>query len=356
LQLGEKLFPVHSTVLATKSSVFEKMFQSECKEAKWGAVINIVMEAFEEQSMEILLDYFYTGELKLSGASVKRIDNLINFSDQYNMPHLQQLCFEHLCKSVNADNLKEYIVLARYYQHDELEAALIKHIEVEVTVDNYDQLMEMGDADKLGVFFTLSCLGGIAKQIKKIDYEPFGPGGSTRLNEFRKFLDLAFKWQGSLTVYTIIGQMRKVLNHSCYSPLLEKLIEYLALVCEYQSRVEAEDKWFQKSGNDLQTMKKDLLENRRIVDLIHTSGSKYTYNLIWDPIDLRLIEKCLTVATTYKLEEITHSCAAVLEQEFQTRPANHTTFTPEELQKIVAIANQFDLKSVKAAYEKYTTG
>ncbi len=104
------------------------MFQSGCKETESGAVIPIIMEAFEEQSAEMLLDYFYTGELKLEGASVKQIDNLVNFSDQYHISHLQQLCFEHLCKSVNADTLEEYIALARHYQHEELEAALIGHI------------------------------------------------------------------------------------------------------------------------------------------------------------------------------------------------------------------------------------
>jgi ASC-1-like (ASCH) protein len=360
LQFGTKLFPVHSTVLSAKSSVFEKMFQSECKEAEWGAVINIIMETFEEQSAEMLLDYFYTGELKLEGASVKRIDNLVNFSDRYAMPHLQQLCLEHLCKSVNADNLKEYIALARHYQHEELEAALIEHIGVEVTVDNFDRLMELGKADKLGVVFTLNCETGISEQIKKIDYEPFGLGKSTKLDEFRKFLDIAFQWHRSLTVFTIIGQMRKVLNHPGYSPLLEKLIEYLALVCEYQSRLETEGSWLQKSGNDIQTMKNDLLECKGVVELIKASGTRYSYEEInaipiISPINLTLIEKCLTVAATYRLEELTTSCAAVLEQEFERCPVNHTFFTPEELYHILAIANQFDLKRVKEAYEKYMT-
>lgn len=246
LKFGETLYPVHSIVLSAKSSVFEKMFQSGCKEAEPGAVIPIVMAAFEEQSAEILLNYFYTGELKLEGASVERIDNLVNFSDQYNMSHLQQLCFEHLCKSVNVDTLKGYIALVRHYQHDKLEAALIEHIGAEVTVDNFDRLMELGEAEKLGVVFSLNCLKGIFDQIKKIDNEPFGLGKSTKLNEFRKFLDLAFKRRESQLVFTIIEHMRKALVHS---PFLEKLIEYLALICEYQSRLQAEGHWLQKGGD-----------------------------------------------------------------------------------------------------------
>jgi hypothetical protein len=358
LQFGKKLFPVHSTVLSTKSSVFEKMFQSECKEAKWGAVIDITMKDFEERSVEILLDYFYTGEVKLEGASVKQIDNLLNFSDQYAMPHLQQLYLEHLCKSVNADSLKEYIALARHYQHEELEAALIEHIGVEVTVDNFDRLIELGEADKLGIRFILHCKNGILEQIRKINYEPLGLGTSIRLDEFRKLFDLAFKWRESLMVFTIISQMRKVLNHPGDSPFLEKQIEYLALVCKYQSRLETEGSWSQKGAAEFQTMKNDLLECKGVVELIKASGTRYSYEEInvipiIGPINLTLIEKCLTVAATYRLEKITTSCAAVLEEEFERRPVNHTVFTPEELSHIQAVADRFDLERVKEAYKKY---
>jgi len=128
LKFGEKCFKVHSTILSTKSPVFKAMFQKQYKEAEHEAVIPIVIETFEEQSAEILVDYFYTGELKLEGASVKQIDNLVNFSDQYHMPHLQQLCFEHLCKSVNTDTQEEYIALAKHYQHEELEMSIRGHI------------------------------------------------------------------------------------------------------------------------------------------------------------------------------------------------------------------------------------
>ncbi|HEX2579752.1 MAG TPA: BTB/POZ domain-containing protein [Rhabdochlamydiaceae bacterium] len=128
LKFGEKCFKVHSTVLSAKSPVFKAMFQNQRKEAEHGAVIPIVMETFEEKSAKILVDYFYTGELKLEGTSVKQIGNLVNFSDQYHMPHLEQLCFEHLCKSVNADTKDEYIALAKHYQNEELETSIIEHM------------------------------------------------------------------------------------------------------------------------------------------------------------------------------------------------------------------------------------
>jgi hypothetical protein len=297
--------------------------------------------------VEILLDYFYTGELKLEGASVKRIDNLVNFSDQYAMPHLQQLCFEHLCKSVNADNLKEYIALARHYQHEELEATLIEHIGAEVTVDNFDRLIELGEADKLGTRFMLHCKNGILEQIRKINYEPFGSRTSIRLDEFRKLFDLAFKWRESLMVFTIINKMRNILNHPGYIVCFEKLIEYLALVCKYQSRLETENIWLKKNSNDLKTMKNELLKSKRVVEFIETNGI-----LKIDPINLRLIKTSLTGVKTVK---ITTSRAAVVELEFEAYFANHRSFPPQKIQPILAFIKQRDLKRVQEAQKSRTS-
>ncbi|HEX4839150.1 MAG TPA: BTB/POZ domain-containing protein, partial [Rhabdochlamydiaceae bacterium] len=353
LQFGEKRFSAHRTVLSAKSSVFEKMFKSQCKEAEWGAVISIVMENFEGQSAEILLDYFYTGELKLKGASVKQIDNLVNFSAQYDMPRLRQLCFEHLCQSVDADTLKDYITLARHYQHEKLEAALIEHIGVEVTVDNFDRLMELGKADKLGDVFTQTCTEVILKQIKEIKWETLEPGKCTQLNEYKKFLDLAFKLKVTSMVFTTIDHMKQLLGRPRFC--LEKLIEYLTVICEYHSRLEAEGNWLQKDENDILTMKNGLIEDT--VKMIDDSGTKYSYEVInkipiIKPIDLKLIEQCLTVATAYKLENIINHCDAVLAQEFVERPSNYAHLSSIELQQISNLASQYSLKRVKEAYEK----
>jgi hypothetical protein len=91
LKFGEKLFPVHGIVLAAKSPYFEKMFKSKCNEAELGATIPIVMEAVEEKSVEMLLDYFYTGELDLKEASITRIDNLANLSSYFDLPLIKSM-------------------------------------------------------------------------------------------------------------------------------------------------------------------------------------------------------------------------------------------------------------------------
>ncbi len=178
LKFGEKLYPVHGTVLAAKSLYFQKMFKSNCKEAELGATIPIIMEAVEEKSVEMLLDYFYTGELDLKDASITRIDNLVNLSSYFNLPYLEQLCFEHLCKSVNAGNLKEYIALARHYNHKELESAIAQHIENEVTPDNFAELIQLGKSENIENLEAY-CTAGLTEQIKKIEEEPSGFKKST---------------------------------------------------------------------------------------------------------------------------------------------------------------------------------
>ncbi|MFI5344204.1 MAG: BTB/POZ domain-containing protein [Chlamydiales bacterium] len=302
LKFGEKLFPVHGTVLAAKSSYFEKMFKSQCKEAEFGAIIPIVMEAVEEKSVEMLLDYFYTGELDLKDASITRIDNLVNLSSYFDMPRLAQICFEHLCKNVNADNLKEYIAVARYYDHKELESALARHIENEVTLDNSAELIQLGKAENIEGL-EVYCTEGIKKLIKKIDYEPMGFGKSTQLKYFVKFLDAIIETHSSLMLPPLIARMKKVLSHPGYGTHLEKLIEYLALTCEYQTRFD----WLPSDiPNDLIPMKGELYK-----DVLESIKSRQT-GQYKDYFKESLFEECLAVAEKYQLEDLKDISSSIL--------------------------------------------
>lgn len=308
LKFGAKLFPVHGTVLAARSPYFEKMFKNSAyPEAQLGAVIPVIMEGVAENSFEVLLDYFYTGKLDLKNASIQHIDDLVNFSSYFALPHLEQICIVHLCSSVNADNLKEYITLARHYQHEELESALIEHVQKEVTPDNLESLFLFATTEKIEGLSEI-CITGIEKQIQKIDYEPCGFGGSIHLEEFKKFLDVSIKCKSSSTLFAIIAQMRETLSHPGYGTHLEKLIEYLALVCEYQPRFD----WLSiKSTNDIHTMKDELYQEV-IGSLKQRDTELYESHFSW-----HLMAECLSVAKAYQFEDITNICLPVLCKQIQ---------------------------------------
>ncbi len=381
LQFGKRLFPVHGTVLAAKSLYFEKMFKSPCKEAELGAIIPIIMEAVEEKSVEMLLDYFYIGILDLKEASITQIDNLVNFSSYFTLPHLEQICFEHLCKSVNADNLKEFIALARHYKHKELESALVQHIEKEVTPDNFEQLIQLGKSENIEDL-VVSCTAGITELIKKIDYEPMGFGKSARLKYFVKFLDAIIATHSSLMLAPLIARMREVLSHPGYGTHLEKLIEYLTLTCEYQTHFD----WLPSSiPNGLMTMKDELCQD--ILRSIKLRGtSQYEDHFSWSLIEeclevakkyqleeikkisisvlikkiqekiendqiLNLIETCLQISQKYNIPELSKTCETLLMMKMPALCSQPVHLT-DSFKKILSLANQFNLTQVKEKCEK----
>ena len=298
LKFGDKLFPVHSTALIPKSLYFERMFKSGCKEAQMNATIPIIMEGIEEKSVEMLLDYFYTGELNLTGASLEQIDNLVNFSSYFVLPHLEQLCFEYLCYSVHPSNLKDYIDFARYYGHEELESALVKHVKKEIHVDNVEQMLLLAKTEN-NERLSVTCNTAIIAAIQKIDYEPMGCGRSKNLKIFIKFLDLSIKSKSTPMLVSIIGRMRVVLNHPGYGTFLEKHIEYLALVCEYEPRFD----WFSMSSvNDITTMKTELIQE--VVESIKWWGTELNNKRVNWP----LIEECLALANKFNLPPVKMAC------------------------------------------------
>lgn len=302
LKFGEKLYPVHGAVLAAKSSYFEKMFKSDGDEAKFGAIIPISMRAVEEKSVEMVLDYFYTGELDLKEASITRIDDLLNFSSHFELPHLEQLCFEHLCKSVNAGNLKKYIAFARHYKNKELELALAQHVAREVTIENFAELIRLGKSEKIENLDTY-CMAGIKQQIKRIDYEECGFGRSTQLQTFVKFFDAAIETQSSFMLPLLINQIRKVHSHPGYGTHLEKLIQYLSVVCQYETKFN----WLPES------MQKDLsaLKNELYNDVLRSITDRGT-DMYKTHFKRDLFEECKQVAKQHKLEKLETASREIL--------------------------------------------
>ena len=307
MQFGEKLYTVHGVVLAAKSPYFEKMFKINCKGAEFGAIIPIIMTAVEEKSVEMVLDYFYTGELDLKDASINRIDDLVNLSSYFDMPRLAQICFEQLCKNVNADNLQEYIAVARHYDHKELELALTGHIVKEVTIDNFAELIQLGKNENIEDLEGY-CTLGITDLINKIDYEPCGFEKSTQLKYFKSLLDAIIKTQSSLMLSSVIVRMREVLSHPGYGTHLEKLIEYLALTCEYQTRFD----WLPNYiPNDLITMK-DKLYKEVLKDIKQRGASQGEDDLYKDYFKWSLFEECFAVAEKFQLEELKDISSGIL--------------------------------------------
>ncbi len=332
LKFGNQLFPAHRMILAIKSSYFEKAFKNEWKESAPGAIINIAMEHLEERSIEILLDYFYMGELHLEGSSITQIDNLVNLSSYFVLPHLEQMCFEHMCKHVNADNLPAFYELAKHYEHEELKSALLHHVRKEVTPDNIASLISLARTEKIegleGEF-----LLDIGHQVVKIDYYSCTEENN-RVNDFAKFLDIAIQYQSVPILDVCVKQMKGI----CDNKSLPTLIAYLALTSQYSSCFE----WMPESRRShFQTLQKNF--HKKVLEWFKTIIWRATHLSISDSPAWDLVEEGLTTAITHNLQEIKIACEDVLISWISKN---------KDRDKIAVIANQFSLTRVVEACQK----
>jgi BTB/POZ domain-containing protein len=135
LKFKGKSFLVPTNILAARSSVFEGMFKSGMKEA----VIDFPFDDLDEPSFQMLINYFYTGELNLPDGAVDKIAQFLELADYYDLPHLQHLCFEHLCHHVNGNNFETFIEFAR--DSKELEGALVEHFKHEITAETVERFI-----------------------------------------------------------------------------------------------------------------------------------------------------------------------------------------------------------------------
>jgi hypothetical protein len=122
LKYRDKCIPLHTLVWSSKTSCFDSLFTSH-----QNRLIELQPAPFEEESVEIVVNYVHTNKLDLNGASMTRIADLMRLaaSDFFDLPHLRQLCGEHLCKTVTKDNVTTYSTVA----DDELKAALLANLE-----------------------------------------------------------------------------------------------------------------------------------------------------------------------------------------------------------------------------------
>ena len=106
IKVGVKTFPIHTTVLASQSDVFKRMFESNMKEKKEG-----VVEVFDVDSdvMSDLLSYIYCGY----APNIKEMaKDLLFAADKCNLTSLSFLCQKELQTTLTTDNVADVLLVA----------------------------------------------------------------------------------------------------------------------------------------------------------------------------------------------------------------------------------------------------
>ena len=111
---SEKTFYAHKYVLGTSSAVFRTMFFGDLAEKN--SVLHLIDT--DEEGLEQLLWFLYTGELTLTGGNILSVTSL---SKKYVIPFLTRKCVEVLKCMVCEENVLTILEWAIYFDEKSLE-------------------------------------------------------------------------------------------------------------------------------------------------------------------------------------------------------------------------------------------
>jgi len=105
LKCQGRVFPCHRVILSSRSSVFERMFDSNMAEAKSGTV---VIEDMEADTLQRLLEFTYSCKV----TDMQEVMELLYAADKYQMPDLVRECAGHLQEELTPATTADILVLS----------------------------------------------------------------------------------------------------------------------------------------------------------------------------------------------------------------------------------------------------
>lgn len=105
IKVGDKEYQVHKCILASQSSVFDKMFSEDTADAT--KIVN-KPKNFKQETFEEFLRFFYTKKVP----SLEIAIDLLKLANEFDVPDLKQQCQDVLCQTINPQNALERYNLA----------------------------------------------------------------------------------------------------------------------------------------------------------------------------------------------------------------------------------------------------
>lgn len=115
MNVKDKEYKAHKSVLIARSSVFAATFKHDTLEKQTGA---ITITDCDPDSFQEFLKYLYCG--KLEDLSVHNALNLYYTSDKYNVEEMKVFCVEYLMECLKVENVCEIVVFADKYDEKDL--------------------------------------------------------------------------------------------------------------------------------------------------------------------------------------------------------------------------------------------
>ena len=120
LQAGEVKLPAHKSILASRSKVFDAMFQHDMKETRTNVV---KIEDVEPAVLNNFLQYIYTG--KVTDFNAEKAIYLYSAADKYFLEELKNCCVEMMLKHMTVENVCHVARLAELHPDSKLKEAVL---------------------------------------------------------------------------------------------------------------------------------------------------------------------------------------------------------------------------------------
>ncbi|XP_077968556.1 uncharacterized protein LOC144422703 [Styela clava] len=130
INVGDKSFRVHRTVLAASSEYFEAMFSSNLKEVHEG---HVDMKDVDQNGIAQCVEFMYKGKADLK---IENIQHILHASNLLQMEELMNLCFRFLEITISPINCLSVINLAQMYDRRDI----IQQAE-QVVIDNFEAVI-----------------------------------------------------------------------------------------------------------------------------------------------------------------------------------------------------------------------
>lgn len=219
-----KTFVAHRLVLAAASPYFRAMFETNMLERSQRA---IHLKDVNSKSLEALIDYAYTGDVK---TDVEDIVALLSAANMLCFEEVEKTCIDFLCKNLNITNCIDICTVAGTLNCDELYRMaeiyvskhfrwLVKHSKFHTMTQN--QLQSLISSDKLSVASETEVYRAIITWVK---YEP--EARSEHLARLLKHV----RWTSMSRKYLVDIVMREPLvmdNYECRKLVLATLDHFL---------------------------------------------------------------------------------------------------------------------------------
>ena len=110
-------YPCHKVILATRSPVFDTMFNSDNQEGfQQEAGNRVTVEDAESCDVEVMLDYIYTGErpVDLDACSM----GVLHLAEKYQLAFLKTMCETSLTNTLHINNALQTLAVLERYSED----------------------------------------------------------------------------------------------------------------------------------------------------------------------------------------------------------------------------------------------